>query len=96
MTSFDSLDSELRTRLAAKRLPFHKYKCLCEWLNCFQYINPDSRVVSQVLAKNLFPFSLWRASEVFQMWLLLDTIETSLTIQEQLCLLELLINESEI
>lgn len=91
--TYSSLESELRIRLAAKQMPFHRYKRLCEWLNCFQYINPDDRRIDKSLLK-LPSFGLYRALEMFQFALWLDEIETTLTIEEQQCLAKL-IHESE-
>lgn len=27
------------------KMPFHDYKLLCEWLNCYQYVLPAQRVL---------------------------------------------------
>lgn len=89
-TIFSSLDSELRIRLAAKQMPFHKYKRLCEWLNCFQYIPPDNRILSSLIQRSKYN----NASQAFKAWLWLDCVESTLTLSEQQCLARL-INESE-
>lgn len=86
---FTSLASELRIRLSAKQLPFHKYKRLCEWLNCFQYIPPDDRKIAKELYK-LPHLTQNRALELFAFALWLDCVESTLTIPEQLCLSQLM------
>lgn len=93
MIEFSSPESEIRIRLISKQMPFHKYKRLCEWLNCFQYINPDDRKIVKELYK-LPHLSQNRALELFAFALWLDCVESCLTPQEQLCL-ALLIKESE-
>lgn len=91
--NFTDATSELRIRLVAKQLPFHRYKRLCEWLNCFQYINPDDRKIAKELLV-LPELSVHRATELFAYSIWLDCVESTLTLEEQLCLARL-IHESE-
>lgn len=88
-------ESELRIRIVAKQLPFHKTKLLCEWLNCFQYILPDERILIVRPRAWRITDEPKRASDYFKLYLWLDSIETILNAQEQICLLKL-IQESEI
>lgn len=83
--------SELRCRLAAQawkcRLTFLKFKKLCEWLDCYQYINPDDR--------KLAPFSIivGDLSAAYTVWKFADILHCCLTTNEQEIVWKL-INES--
>lgn len=73
-----------------KKLPFTVYKQLGEWLGCYNFIPRADRALSTILTHKVIhqlnvitPGKKRSASEVFQAWLLLDMLETTLTVQEQ-------------
>lgn len=79
--TWDSIESELRVRLAAiayrDKIPFHRYKKLCEWLDCYQCFNPDDRQFLRgevVIDSPSTAHNLWRFS---------DLIYTCLNLREQ-------------
>lgn len=88
---WDSIESELRTRLAAiafrDKIPFHRYKKLCEWLDCYQCINPEARKFLQVERIIDSP------SDAHNLWRFSDLIYTCLNLREQEMVWKL-INES--
>jgi hypothetical protein len=89
MKSFSSPESELRIRLAARKLPYLTYRKLADWLGVYEYVPPESRKLYTKLI--VIPHY---ASELYALWRWLDYIEFTLYLDEQECLHQL-IQESE-
>lgn len=84
---FQDKNQELRVRLAARKLPEHKYRLIADWLEVYTYILPASRV---------FPTGMcWQhlnsTSRVHAYYLWLTYIESTLSSSDQLCLYNLLL-----
>lgn len=85
-----SLTESLAVVALEKKLPFTVYKTLGEWLGCYKFIPRPDREVSTILVHKVLhqlnvitPGKKRTSSEVFQAWLYLDMLETTLTVQEQ-------------
>ena len=79
-----TLDSELRVRLVSRKLPFHTYKLLAEWLGVYTYILPQNRIFIEKLRTTSYFSS---PSDLFKLCLWIDQIYSTLNEvdQESLC-----------
>ncbi len=82
---WDSIDQELRVRLAARNLPEYKYKIICEWLGVYTYILPSDRTFPTGLAWEYMNST----SRVHEYYLWLTYIEATLSSKDQSCLYQL-------
>jgi hypothetical protein len=60
MKSFSSPESELRIRLAARKLPYLTYRKLADWLGVYEYVPPESRItilLNQLLYHYVMPLN---------------------------------------
>ena len=85
---WDTDSQQLRIRLANRRLPFHKYQLLCEWLDCYSYIKPGDRTIYFPLTRVV---EISTASDAFNMYLWLSCIECTLSLYDQQILCQLIL-----
>ena len=77
-----STESELRVRLAARKLPFIQYQQLSEWLGIYKYIIPIDRSDPLITVE----LNCTDLDNLMSLYLWLRDIEATLTKEEHVCL----------
>lgn len=86
--NFQNPESELRIRLVARNLPFHKYKRLAEWLGC--YLDHTQIQTAGLIPQLTSLIAFSNTSDLMKQYHRFLTIEWALSHPEQECLYQLI------
>lgn len=93
MNSSENITLSLKEAVAVAairgKLCSSEYKLLAEWLDCYDYVIPAERKLEPDMIDVIHDYlHVDSAKKLFRLWLIIDWIESCLTIKEQERILE--------